>query len=184
MAALVHCLEARREEPCPDTNDLALSALDCLHKLAPRLQLAPLSQQRLSQLMSELCQGMAVHDNPLRVRVAAAGVIQRLALETQNLALLATAAGLGHVSTHATFLYLIHCLCVILRVSTKSDLWPEVTMIADLPCILELFSQSGCSATGKIKSGLVCCPICHSPLCFISMLADCICHITPCICRG
>ncbi|KAL0051203.1 hypothetical protein WJX82_003707 [Trebouxia sp. C0006] len=39
VAALVQCLEARREQPCPDTNDLALNALDCLHKVAPRLQL-------------------------------------------------------------------------------------------------------------------------------------------------
>ena len=112
VTALVRCLEARREEPCPDTNDLALNALDCLHKLAPRLQLAPLSQQRLSQLMSELCQGMAARDTPLRVRAAAAGVIQRLALETQNLALLASAAGLAHVSARLSLIFLVCHLCV------------------------------------------------------------------------
>lgn len=137
MTALVRCLEARREEPCPDTNDLALNALDCLHKLAPRLQLAPLPQQRLSQLMSELCQGMAARDTPLRVRAAAAGVIQRLALETKNLALLASAAGLAHYSTPLFFIPLVcQHLSFILSTFAKPGSWLEVTIIADLPCIL------------------------------------------------
>ncbi len=93
MAALAQCLEARREQPCPDTNDLALNALDCLHKVAPRLQLAGLPSQLLAQLLSEVCHSMMTHDTPLRVRGTAAGVVQRLAQETQNLGSLAEAAG-------------------------------------------------------------------------------------------
>lgn len=93
VAALVQCLEARREQPCPDTNDLALNALDCLYKVAPGLQLASLSPQLLWQLLSEVCHSMMTHDTPLRVRGTAAGVVQRLAQETQNLGSLAEAAG-------------------------------------------------------------------------------------------
>ena len=93
VAALAQCLEARREHPCPDTNDLALNALDCLHKVAPRLQLAGLPSQLLWQLLSEVCHSMMAHDTPLRVRGTAAGVVQRLAQETQNLGSLAEAAG-------------------------------------------------------------------------------------------
>ncbi|DBA81783.1 TPA: hypothetical protein ACH3X1_007513 [Trebouxia sp. C0004] len=93
VAALVQCLEARREQPCPDTNDLALNALDCLHKVAPRLQLATLPSQLLWQLLSEVCHSMMAHDTPLRLRGTAAGVVQRLAQETQNLGSLAEAAG-------------------------------------------------------------------------------------------
>ncbi|KAL0033456.1 hypothetical protein WJX77_010350 [Trebouxia sp. C0004] len=92
VAALVQCLEARREQPCPDTNDLALNALDCLHKVAPRLQLATLPSQLLWQLLSEVCHSMMAHDTPLRLRGTAAGVVQRLAQETQNLGSLAEAA--------------------------------------------------------------------------------------------
>ena len=94
VAALAQCLEARREQPCPDTNDLALNALDCLHKVAPRLQLASLPSQLLWQLLSEVCHSMMTHDTPLRVRGTAAGVVQRLAQETQNLGSLAEAAGI------------------------------------------------------------------------------------------
>jgi len=94
VAALAQCLEARREQPCPDTNDLALNALDCLHKVAPRLQLAGLPSQLLWQLLSEVCHSMMTHDTPLRVRGTAAGVVQRLAQETQNLGSLAEAAGM------------------------------------------------------------------------------------------
>lgn len=94
VTALAQCLEARREQPCPDTNDLALNALDCLHKVAPRLQLASLPSQLLWQLLSEVCHSMMTHDTPLRVRGTAAGVVQRLAQETQNLGSLAEAAGI------------------------------------------------------------------------------------------
>ena len=93
MAALVRCLHTRERQPCPDTNDLALNALDCLRKLAFRLLLAALPSQLLSDVLVQLCHSMAGHDTPLRLRVAAAGVIQKLALLPDNLGILAQAAG-------------------------------------------------------------------------------------------
>ena len=93
VAALVRCLQVRQQQPCPDTNDLALNALDCLRKLAFRLLLAALPSQLLSDVLVQLCYSMAGNDTPLRLRVAAAGVIQKLALLPDNLGILAQAAG-------------------------------------------------------------------------------------------
>ena len=93
--ALVRCLAARRHLPCPDTNDLALNALDCLHKLTGHqgLQLSALPEQLHAALLAELCHAMAAHDTPLRVRMSVPGILQRLALAHDNLAPLAQAAG-------------------------------------------------------------------------------------------
>ena len=81
--------------PCPDTNDLALNALDCLHKITGHqgLLLPALPSQLHSALLAELCHAMAAHETPLRVRMGVPGVLQRLALVTENVAPLAQAAG-------------------------------------------------------------------------------------------
>ncbi len=94
VTVLVRCLEARREQPCPDTNDMALNALDCLHKVVAGLLLAGLPQQQRSALLLELCEALAGHDTPLRIRASAAGVLQNLASQIQNQGALAQAAGM------------------------------------------------------------------------------------------
>ncbi|KAA6424916.1 MAG: hypothetical protein FRX49_05090 [Trebouxia sp. A1-2] len=143
VAALVQCLEARREQPCPDTNDLALNALDCLHKVAPRLQLAGLPSQLLWQLLSEVCHSMMAHDTPLRVRGTAAGVVQRLAQETQNLGSLADAAEDGSLG-------LLEHLSALLRVDivqAQQQVLQELAGSLGRPDIyVNSLSQKDCSA--------------------------------------
>lgn len=96
VEALVHCLAARRTQPCPDTNDLALNALTCLHKITGQqgLLLPTLPRQLHSDLLAELCHAMAAHDTPLRVRMSVPGVLQRLAAAADNITPLAQAAGI------------------------------------------------------------------------------------------
>ena len=96
MKALVHCLAARRKQPCPDTNDLALNALDCLHKITGHqgLLLPALPAQLHSAVMAELCHAMAAHDTPLRVRMSAPALLQRLASAAENVIPVAQAAGI------------------------------------------------------------------------------------------
>lgn len=96
VEALVHCLAARRTQPCPDTNDLALNALDCLHKITGQqgLLLPALPPQLHSGLLAELCHAMAAHDTPLRVRMSVPGVLHRLAAAADNITPLTHAAGM------------------------------------------------------------------------------------------
>ncbi|KAL3142668.1 hypothetical protein ABBQ38_002974 [Trebouxia sp. C0009 RCD-2024] len=97
VEALVHCLAARRTQPCPHTNDLALNALDCLHKITGQqgMLLPALPPQLHSALLAELCHAMAAHDTPLRVRMSVPGVLHRLAAAADNITPLAHAAGDG-----------------------------------------------------------------------------------------
>lgn len=96
VEALVHCLAARRTQPCPHTNDLALNALDCLHKITGQqgMLLPALPPQLHSALLAELCHAMAAHDTPLRVRMSVPGVLHRLAAAADNITPLAHAAGM------------------------------------------------------------------------------------------
>ena len=95
VEALVHCLAARRTQPCSDTNDLALNALNCLHRITGQqgLLLPALPPQLHSALLAELCHAMAAHDTPLRVRMSVPVVLQRLAAAADNITPLAQAAG-------------------------------------------------------------------------------------------
>lgn len=93
----MHCLAARHQQPCPDTNDLALNALDCLHKITGQqgLLLPALPAHLHSAVLVELCHAMAAHDTPLRVRMSVPGILQRLASAAENIVPLAQAAGMS-----------------------------------------------------------------------------------------
>ena len=73
VSGLVQCLAAWQDSPSPDSNLLALDALEVLHKIGPRLSLQGLPPEVPSALLHQLCQAMNPHCSPFRLRITAAG---------------------------------------------------------------------------------------------------------------
>ena len=76
VSGLVQCLAAWQDSLSPDSNLLALDALEVLHKIGPRLSLQGLPPEVPSALLHQLCQAMNPQCSPFRLRITAAGMLK------------------------------------------------------------------------------------------------------------